>query len=148
MFNDSDYNLITKNILEHEEFLKLKHYKHHNDNLYNHSLRVSYHSYKLTKFLHLDYISTARAGLLHDFFQYDWRLSGKTNPQPLFKKHGFTHANAALKNSLLYFDLSIKEKDIISKHMFPLNIKPPMFIESWIVNIVDKFIAIKEYTCK
>ena len=33
--------------------------------------------------------------------------------------------------------------DIIIKHMFPLNIKPPKYIEGWIVTLVDKLVSLE-----
>lgn len=42
------------------------------------------------------------------------------------------------------FDLSERECDIISKHMFPLTLVPPMHRESWIVSMADKYCALRE----
>lgn len=57
------------------------------------------------------------------------------------------HANQALNNSKKLFPEFINKKtiDIISKHMFPLNITPPKYIESWIVTISDKMVSTKDY---
>ncbi len=62
------YYDIVKDILENEEFLKLKEIKHHGLDRYEHNKRVSYYSYLAAKILRLDYESVARAGALHDFF--------------------------------------------------------------------------------
>ena len=40
--------------------------------------------------------------------------------------------------------LNKKEKDIIIKHMWPLTIIPPRYIESFIITLVDKYCALKE----
>ena len=38
------------------------------------------------------------------------------------------------------------QKDIIVSHMFPLiPNKPPKFLESWVVSLVDKFVATYEF---
>ena len=37
---------------------------------------------------------------------------------------------------------NLNPEDIIGKHMFPLNITPPKYIESWIVTISDKIISL------
>ena len=67
-FND-EYKEIVKEILENPEFIKRKEYRHHeNISVYTHSLMVSYYSYKIAKKMHLDYESTAIAGILHDFY--------------------------------------------------------------------------------
>jgi uncharacterized protein len=105
----------------------------------SHSISVSYHSYKICRFLGLDYCAAARGAMLHDFFLYDWHI-----PHPENKLHGFTHPGIALKNSNKYFKLNDIEKDIISKHMWPLTIKPPKYKEALIVCIVDKFCALME----
>ena len=68
IYNDYTYTNIINDILENEEFLKIKNYKHHGLSRLEHSLRVSYYSYLITKKLRLNYIETARGGLLHDFF--------------------------------------------------------------------------------
>ena len=65
---DPNYHKIIKNILENKEFNQLKHIEHHGISRYDHSLKVSYYSYKIAKALNLDYYQTARGGLLHDFF--------------------------------------------------------------------------------
>jgi uncharacterized protein len=108
-----------------------------------HSINVSYKSYKLAKLLKMDYKSAARAGLLHDLFLYDWHLEPKDNK--LFQKHGFTHPEKALNNANKYFDLNDKEKDIISKHMWPLTLrKVPKYKESFLVSVVDKYSSCSE----
>ena len=37
------------------------------------------------------------------------------------------------------------EKDIILKHMWPLTIIPPRYLESFIVSIIDKIVATGEF---
>ena len=103
-----------------------------------HCIRVSYCSYKVAKFLHLDYKSAARAGLLHDLFLYDWHLQPKADK--FFEMHGFTHPKAALNNANKHFKLNDKEKDIIEKHMWPLTLRSvPKYKESFLVSFVDKY---------
>lgn len=36
-----------------------------------------------------------------------------------------------------------KISDIIVKHMFPLNIRPPKYAESWIITCVDKIVSLE-----
>ena len=55
---------IVGNILDNEEFNQIKRIEHHGTTRFEHSVRVSYYSYKISKLLHLDYVETARAGLL------------------------------------------------------------------------------------
>lgn len=137
---DNEYLEINKEILINEEFLKRTKYHHHeNRSVYVHCLLVSLYSYKIAKKLNLDYKSAAIGGLLHDFYYEDWQLN-KTKTT-LFKAHGFVHAKEAVNNSKIYFPELMNEKieNTIKRHMFPLNIVPPFYVESWIVCIVDKY---------
>lgn len=141
----TQYYQVAKEIILHESFVKQKAYFHHTSNLYEHAVLVSYYSYRLAKKLRLDTTSVIRGALLHDFFLYDWRIEGKKVKKRLFRKHGFTHAKTAYLNATQYFEINKKEKDIILKHMFPLNLKPPRYLESWLVNMVDNVITFREY---
>ena len=61
-----------------------------------HSINVSYTSYKIAKKFGWDAKSTARGGLLHDLFFYDWRDT-KFNKVMLGFIHGLL--SAMLRNS-------------------------------------------------
>ena len=138
-----EYYKIVKYIIEHPEFVKRKGFMHHeNESVYEHSVKVSMLSYKVAKFFHLDKESTAIGGLLHDFYYNPWQ--DKVGKQKFFKQHGFVHAKEALNNSNIHFYdfLNDKIEDIIVKHMFPLNIKPPRYMEGWIVTFVDKIVSL------
>lgn len=139
---EEEYLEIVGDILEKEEFLELKDYYHHNSSIYTHSLRVSYYSYKVAKTLDLDHVAVARGGLLHDFFTYDWReyKKDKTN-----KNHGLEHPKTALKNAREHFEVSVKEEDIILKHMWPKVLGMPKYKESILVSLVDKYCATEEF---
>lgn len=145
LLHDRMYEKIIEDIVRDRHFKMMKKVYHHRDSVYDHCLRVSYLSYKLAKKLHLDYVSAARGGLLHDFFLYDWRKEGKLRRKKFFEKHGFTHAAISLRNAEKHFKLNDKERDIILKHMFPLNIAPPRTAESWLVMLVDKYVAARDY---
>lgn len=115
---------------------------HHGDvNCLEHCLNVSIMNYKLCKFLGMDYKSCARAGILHDFFLYDWH---KRKSQKFFKKHGFLHSKISLENAKKYFILNDIEEDMILKHMWPLNIELPKYKETYIIIITDKIVCISE----
>ncbi len=75
-----------------------------------------------------------RGALLHDYFLYDWHDKACWHAW-----HGFSHAATALHNAERDFQLTEKEKEIIRKHMWPLNLSPPMTREAWVVTIVDKY---------
>lgn len=140
---DTNYIDIVNNILENEEFNKIKLIEHHGTTRYNHSLRVSYYSYKLAKLLKLNYVEVARAGLLHDFF-----LSDEERTQIERFKSTFTHPKKAVAKAEENFELSEKEKDIIRTHMFPINLSVPKYAESWVVNLVDKVVGTLEFSKK
>lgn len=140
-----EYYECIKDIIVNKKVLKLDSYKHHyNTTTLEHSIKVSILNYKICKFFKLDYISAARAGMLHDFFLYSWK---NRRPQKFFRKHGFLHSRVALKNSLRYFNLNDKEKDIILKHMWPLNIDLPKYKETIVIIISDKIITASEIFC-
>lgn len=136
-YQNKEFNDIISHISNNEEFLKLKNIRHHGITRYEHSMRVAYYSYKVTKLLHLDYKETTEAALLHDFFQEE--VADKNFVARLRK-----HPKCALKNATNNFDLSEKQIDIIKSHMFPITFTPPKYLESWIVDVVDDISAIQE----
>lgn len=135
------YNIIN-DIINNEEYLKRKEYHHHGEtSVYDHCLDVAYYAFRMSKKLNLDYKSATIAGMLHDFYYKDWQKN--TEKQPFFKQHGFIHAKEALENSKKNFPDKINKKveNAIVRHMFPLNIHPPKYLESWIVSISDKYVS-------
>lgn len=133
---------IINDILDNKSIQNLKLYKHHYAyTRLEHCLSVSYYTYVICKFLHLDYKSAARAALLHDLFFYD--CEDKIS-RP--KNHIKNHPKIALENANKLFNLNKKEQDIILKHMWPLTFSPPKYLESFIVTIVDKYCAFKEWS--
>lgn len=135
-YQDKEYQSIIKPILDIEEFHKTKDIVHHGVNRFEHSVRVSYYSYKICKFFRLNFYDTARGGLLHDFF-LDNHDTGKV--LTLVK-----HPQYALEKSSEYFILSDLEQDIIKSHMFPIAPVPPKFLESWVVDMVDNVASVYE----
>lgn len=138
--NNREYLFFVSDILENDEFNKLNLMKHHGISRMEHSKRVSYYSYLVTKFLRLNYESAARAGLLHDFFLNDIDIKLKDKFLSTF-----IHPKYAIINSKKYFEISELETNIIESHMFPIYKKLPKYAESWIVSIVDKMVAIYEF---
>lgn len=137
MYNNLEFLNIIEDILSSSKFIEIKGCIHHGISRYDHCLRVSYYTFLLTKFLKLNYREATRAALLHDFFTDEVKdLNGY--------KRLVEHPKKALINSKKYFELSELQEDIIIKHMFPVTIIPPKYLESWIVDIVDDFSAIYE----
>lgn len=140
---DQDYTRIVNHILNNEEFNKIKKIEHHGVSRFDHSLKVSYYSYKMAKILRLNYQDVARAGLLHDFF-----LSNDERTKKDRFLSTFVHPKKAMKNADEVFGINEKEADIIRTHMFPVNMSIPRYAESWVVNLVDKVIGGYEFSRK
>lgn len=141
--NDTEYLEYISDLINSKAVQSMQNYiQHGTTTTLEHCICVSYFSYKLSKRFNLDAKSTARAGLLHDLFLYDWHAAEK---KPLFQKHGFTHPRTALENACKYFNLNDIEKDIISKHMWPLTFRHiPKYKESIIVTTMDKYCSSRE----
>lgn len=138
--DDKEYLEYVSDILNNPEFKKLANYVHHNSDRLQHSLNVSYYSYKISKIFNLDSKKIARAALLHDFFFIDnLSISKKERITTLF-----LHPRKALDNSLNYYYLSDMERNIIASHMFPIGLDMPRYKESILVDLVDDYIAIYE----
>ena len=141
ILKDKKYIMIISDLINQEKVQEMKQYRqHHNINCFDHCLFVSYNTYLICKKHHLDYISAARAGLLHDLFLYDWRKreNGRKG------LHAFTHGRTAYEQASTFVKLNEKEKDIIVKHMWPVTPALPKYRETFIVTLVDKYFAIAE----
>lgn len=117
--------------------------QHGSVSCYEHSVAVTFMSVRLVKNLRLnvDMESMIKGALLHDYFLYDWRDENIGR-----RYHGFEHARCALDNARRDFTLSDVACDVIEKHMFPLNIRPPKYRESVVVSVADKICATKEFS--
>lgn len=115
--------------------------QHGSTSVYEHSVKVAYISLCLAKWLHLKVnpVSLMRGALLHDYFLYDWHEKDRSH-----RLHGFRHASTALRNAERDFQLNEVEKNIIARHMFPLNPIPPKYKEAWVVCLADKYCAFLE----
>ena len=136
-YTDEEFERIVSPISEIEEFNRLKFITHHGITRYDHSMRVAYFSYKVSKALKLDYKEVTEAALLHDFFLDE--VNHESRVERL--RH---HPECAVKNASKYIDLTEKQVDIIKTHMFPVTFAPPKYLESWIVDLVDDFAAVYE----
>ena len=138
---DKEYKRVVRDILRNNEFKKLYNIEHHGISRWEHLLKVSYHSYLIAKKLKLDYKSVARGGLLHDFY-----LDGDERTPKVRFFDTFIHPKKALTTSNKYFDINNIEKNIIISHMFPIYPRIPIYKESILVNLVDKWIGAYEMT--
>jgi len=136
----TEFTNLARPLLEDPRVVKLSKYTHHRGKTrLTHVKEVAYLSFLWGKRLSLDCNSIVRGALLHDLFYYDWLREGP-------RLHGFRHHNIALKNARKIASLSKKEEDIIKKHMWPLTIVPPRYMESFIVSLIDTFCSLRDYT--
>lgn len=117
--------------------------QHGSTTVFAHSVRVASLSLKLAKRLRLQVDNKAllRGALLHDYFLYDWHIPDEENPHKL---HGFYHPGTALRNASREYRLTVREADIIRRHMWPLTVVPPGCREAWIVTAADKWCSLLE----
>lgn len=137
----ADYFDCVADILDHQAVQSMSRYRQHNGmSVLEHSISVSYISFRLCKEAGLDYRSAARGGLLHDFFLYQRRVN-----KPYKGWHTINHPRLALKNAMELFSLNDREKDIIVKHMWPICAELPKYRESYVVSTVDKYCSLTEF---
>lgn len=136
-YENIEFEEIIKPFLKIDEFDKLKNIEHHGITRHNHSIRVAYYTYIVTKMMRLKYKEATEAALLHDFF-----IDEVSGDNGLFRLR--RHPLYAVRNAKKYFCLSELQEDIIKTHMFPITFTPPKYLESWIVDIVDDFASIYE----
>ena len=141
IYNDSNYIQIVKDLIDNDMVKQMKQYRQHfNTNCFDHCLYVSYNLYLICKKKNLDYISAARAGMVHDLFLYDWR-ERQENRKGL---HAFTHPKIAFENASKFIDFNDKEKDIVLNHMWPVTLSIPKYKETFWMTYVDKYMAFME----
>lgn len=135
---DISFDNIAQDIIKTDKFNQLKKESHHGLTRYIHVMRVSKFTYKITKFLHMDYVSATRAALLHDYY-----TSNDFDNITEIKKLNI-HPMIASKNASHDFKLNAIEKNAIEAHMFPMGKTLPKYKESWVLTAVDKTVATYE----
>ncbi|MBQ1518576.1 MAG: HD domain-containing protein [Ruminococcus sp.] len=141
----SSYYSCIADIIDSEELEKLKIIRHHiSTTRFQHCLNVSYYSYIVCRKFRLNARSAARAGLLHDLFYYDRKEynSSRHKGQP---KHSHMHSQIALENACEVTSISMLEKDMIEKHMWPMTRSMPKYKETYVITMIDKYCAVLEF---
>ena len=136
------YNLAS-DVLESNVFQEMDKFMHHNNmSTMEHSIHVAERSlaYVNKHGIKCNKRALVVGCLLHDLFLYDYHIKGNR----WAKWHAFTHPKIALQNAEMHFNLSVLEKEIIKKHMWPSTIIPPTKREAWIIVWEDKVCAVKE----
>ena len=127
-------------LIDKEDVQNLKDYtQHFQTTRFQHSLNVSYYAFLAAKKLHLDAYSTARAGLLHDLYFYDWR--NEDRPEG---RHCSLHPQLALLNARKNCEVNHIMEDAIVHHMWPMTLEMPKTKEGWLIQAVDKYCAVSE----
>ncbi|MCR4590898.1 MAG: HD domain-containing protein [Lachnospiraceae bacterium] len=142
--DESEIKRMLSDIRSDPKVLEMKEYRQHgNVTTYEHCKNVTRLSYYLNIKFHLkaDNETLVKGAMLHDFYLYDWHEKDNGTHD----WHGFIHADRALKNAERYLNVSKEVKDVISSHMWPLNIrKMPRSREAWIVCFADKCVSLYE----
>lgn len=131
-------------ILDSANFQSTRNYIQHGTMpVHRHCIDVALYSILISKWLGIscNERELIRGALLHDYFLYDWHNKNRENYQAL---HGFYHPGIALRNAAKEYELTLREKDIIKKHMWPLTVVPPRCREAWIVTTADKYCSLLE----
>ena len=67
LYLDTKFMEVALPIIEHEEYQQMRYIKHHDESVFDHSMKVAYYAYKIAHRRNLDWESTIRGALLHDF---------------------------------------------------------------------------------
>lgn len=115
---------------------------------YDHCKNVVRVSFWMNRRMHLgaDEAALVTGAFLHDFYLYDWHArSSYSGLRHILQMHGFAHPQYACVNAQRYFQISKKEQNIISCHMWPLTFRHvPTCREAVIVCLADKYCSIVE----
>lgn len=69
-----EFRTYIEDLFDNDTVQKLDRFtQHFHTSRLQHSLNVSYYSYRIAKVIGCDCRAAARAGLLHDLFWYDWK---------------------------------------------------------------------------
>lgn len=119
---------------------QMKQYTQHKGNTtFRHCHSVAVFSFRLAQRLGLriDEAALARGAMLHDFHLYTREKKDV--------RHLFRHPRLALQNAEAAFELSDKERNIITSHMWPLTVTAlPRSKEALLVTLADKYCAFCE----
>jgi len=138
--NWNSYYETVEDIITSSQVQSMRNIPHHiGMTCYEHSVFVSYISFRIARKMGLDHVAAARGGLLHDLYLYN-----SDEREALGFSHCFIHPELALKNAASLCCLSEKEENIILSHMWPLAKTAPKSREAFVVSFADKYCATAE----
>lgn len=150
IYQEKEFYKLAEPILRNSEFQRRRTFLHHQDSVYEHSLRVAWVAYKMAKYVQkykkINIQNVVVGALLHDFYLKPWREKSSKRTLP-WKMHGFTHGKTASVNSYQFFPslMNTRIENSIKRHMFPLTVVPPRYIEGWIITMADKYVSIEVF---
>lgn len=136
-----EFQKIISEIIDRDEVQSMSKIPQHRNTIscLEHSIFVSYTSFRIARMFKTDTKSAAKAGLLHDF-----HLRNRFEENIGALKHVLDHSEIAASNASM-FDLTKEEEAAIRNHMWPMNItKFPKGMIPFIVNLSDKICATLE----
>lgn len=138
---DQDFEALVAPLLEQGRVQQLREFTQHGRvSTYDHVLRVARMSMRLSRALRLHACEPelVRGALLHDYYLYDWH-------DPVNAGHATRHPVRALRKAEEDFELTDRERNIISSHMWPLPPnRVPVCREAWVVCVADKWCSLTE----
>ena len=139
---DAEFFSYIGDLYDTDEFQSMHQYVQHGEiDRIQHIMSVTYLSYLGARKRGADVRQTLRGAILHDLFYYDWHVAGDGT----HRLHGYRHPGFALKNAeKLYPEITVIEKNVIKRHMWPLTPTPPRYREGLIVSMADKYCATQE----
>lgn len=113
--------------------------------IYEHSLSVARAAVSIANLFRVKpekYVAIVTAGLLHDFYLYDYH--GQRTK--LGGWHAWRHPAVALDNARRLYDITPRQADAIRNHMFPGTLfHMPHYAEGWAIVLADKICSVFEY---
>lgn len=118
---------------------------HHVTTVGEHSIGVAYTSVKICRFLAAMHIKTDTKAMVRGALCHDLGIVGRyekfSNNLVCWQRHP---KDSVLIAKNLLGDLTDREKDIISHHMWPTTPIPPRCREGYIIVLADKYCAVSE----
>ena len=73
LYLDNRFMEVALPIIEHEKYQQMRYIKHHDESVFEHSVKVAFYAYQIAYKRNLDWRATIRGALLHDFFLYKFK---------------------------------------------------------------------------